>query len=237
MASRPRRSRPDCPLRGAGKPLSVVLLATAVLVAVSLVLQGLGVIHIPAEDGDDWNQPSPPPRSVPLAPGATPPAPAPRASPPAPAPRPSSAPEPDGVLAEVVRVVDGDTARVRAVATGEELTLRFIGLDTPETVHPGQPVGCYGPEATVEAKRLLPAGAKVRLVYDESQGLTDYYGRTLVYLHLPGGMDFAEHMIATGHGKEFTYRKRYARTDTYRAHQAAAREAGRGLWGTCATGQ
>ena len=58
----------------------------------------------------------------------------------------------------VVRVVDGDTVRTNAG------TVRLLGVNTPETVHPFQPVGCYGPEASRFTKLLLPVGEQVVLV-------------------------------------------------------------------------
>lgn len=162
-----------------------------------------------------------------------PPAPAPPPTParPAPGPTPAASPTPAGVLAQVVRVVDGDTARV--LVDGEEVALRFIGLDTPETVHPTKKVECYGPEASEEAKRLLPVGAQLRIEYDPTQGRTDRYDRHLVYLAGPAGIDYAEHMIGMGYGREYTYAKAYERQQTYRKAEEAAKEAGRGLWGAC----
>jgi hypothetical protein len=44
----------------------------------------------------------------------------------------------EGELAQVVSVVDGDTTKV--LLNGVEETIRFIGIDTPETVHPSKPV-------------------------------------------------------------------------------------------------
>src|SRR5262249_52868345 len=63
----------------------------------------------------------------------------------------------------VERVVDGDTVIVRA---GERrLDVRLLGIDTPETVDPHRPVGCYGPQASAFTKHLL-TGRDVDLEYD-----------------------------------------------------------------------
>ena len=43
--------------------------------------------------------------------------------------------------ATVTRVVDGDTIEV--TTGGQSLKLRYIGIDTPETVDPRRPVGCF----------------------------------------------------------------------------------------------
>ncbi|MDR0386898.1 MAG: thermonuclease family protein, partial [Treponema sp.] len=64
------------------------------------------------------------------------------------------------VQAEVVGHVDGDTIRVRIADPPPELkvleTVRLIGVDTPETVHPSRPVERFGKEASGFTKdRLL----------------------------------------------------------------------------------
>lgn len=143
-------------------------------------------------------------------------------TPPAPAPAPGTY--------RVDRVVDGDTVRI--LRDGRSVALRLIGGDTPETVHPSRPVECYGPEASDEAKRLL-TGKSVRIVYDPTQGRTDKYGRDLVYLELPDGRDFMEHMIENGYAEEYRYRSDYQRMPTYNAAETQAMLDGAGLWSQC----
>ena len=89
----------------------------------------------------------------------------------------------------VTEVVDGDTVKV---AKGGETSIRIIGIDTPETVHPFEPVECGGPQASKTAAALL-TGKRVQLVYDPSQGRLDTYDRTLAYVTVPGlGDDAAQ---------------------------------------------
>lgn len=138
----------------------------------------------------------------------------------------------------VDRVVDGDTVRI--LRDGESVALRLIGGDTPETVHPRMDVQCYGPEASAEARRLLE-GQRVKVVYDPTQGdptgdgrRVDYYDRDLVYLELPDGRDFMEHMIENGFAEEYTYRGSvYERHAAYNAAEAEAISDGAGLWSAC----
>ena len=54
---------------------------------------------------------------------------------------------------KVVRIVDGDT--VILLIHGEKTSVRLIGVDTPETVHPRKPVQYYGREAGCFLKNLL----------------------------------------------------------------------------------
>jgi micrococcal nuclease len=129
----------------------------------------------------------------------------------------------------VVDVVDGDTVEV---AHRGGVTVRVIGIDTPETVAPGEPVECGGPAASATAETLL-SGRRVRLVFDPTQGRTDTYGRTLAYLRVPNVGDFGLAMIERGRAAEYTYDAAYQRQAIYRAAETRARQAGRGLWGGC----
>jgi len=134
----------------------------------------------------------------------------------------------------VVHVVDGDTLSIEL--DGKAVTLRLIGLDTPETVDPRKPVQCFGKEASDEAKRLLTS-TSVRLEYDDSQGAYDKYGRTLAYLYLEDGRLFNMYMIAEGYGHEYTYDTPYRYQMEFKAAEETVRSERRGLWAgdTCST--
>ena len=133
----------------------------------------------------------------------------------------------------VAKVIDGDTISI--IKDGKTVTLRLIGLDTPETVDPRKLVQCFGKEASDKAKKLL-TGKTVRLELDSSQGLLDKYGRTLAYVFLPNGTLFNQHMIAEGYGHEYTYNLPYKYQREFKAAEARAREEKKGLWAddTCA---
>jgi micrococcal nuclease len=139
---------------------------------------------------------------------------------------------PDGAVSRgwrVSRVIDGDTVEVRR--GGSELTLRLIGIDTPETVHPTEPVECYGPEASAFAKRIL-AGRRVLLEFDQSQGRLDDYGRTLAYLWLAGGRVRLFNLIAVrrGYALEYTYDSAYQWQGMFLRAQQRARAQRLGVW-------
>jgi len=132
--------------------------------------------------------------------------------------------------ARVVNVVDGDTIDV--LIGGREFRVRYIGIDTPETVDPRRPVGCFGREAS-ERNRALVEGETVGLERDVSE--TDRFGRLLRYVWADGEMVNAR-LVEEGYATaaEFPPDVRYA--DLFGALQADARANGRGLWGpACAT--
>ncbi len=134
----------------------------------------------------------------------------------------------------VVRVIDGDTFSVRV--GGVIKTVRLIGLDTPETVHPSKPVECFGKEASLKAKQVL-SGEKVRLEQDLSQGKLDKYGRLLVYVYLEDGTNFNKMMIEEGYAFEYTYNIPYKYQVEFKLAEKQARISKRGLWadGVCET--
>lgn len=140
-----------------------------------------------------------------------------------------------GVVASVIRVVDGDTLKARIA--GRTDTVRVIGLDTPESVKPGTPVECYALRATAEADRLLPAGATIRLEADPTQASRDQYGRLLAHVWLADGTLYAERMIRGGFGIHYVYDGVPSiHAGPLAAAEEAARAAASGLWSpaTCA---
>jgi micrococcal nuclease len=131
----------------------------------------------------------------------------------------------------VVRVVDGDTILVRGPG-GRTEDVRLIGIDTPETVDPRRPVGCFGPEASAYAKHLL-GGRHVLLRYDRE--LHDRYGRFLAYVWLPGrsGLFVNARLVELGYARAYPFPPNTAHEALFAALERRAAIAGRGLWGAC----
>ena len=120
-----------------------------------------------------------------------------------------------------VRVVDGDTI----VLDGKE-RVRYIGIDTPETVHPRKPVQWMGKEASA-ANRLLVEGKRVQLEYDAQR--TDKYGRTLAYVYIDGVM-VNELLVRAGYARVSPYPPNVKHVQRFQAAQREARSLKRGLW-------
>ncbi len=129
--------------------------------------------------------------------------------------------------AEVLRVVDGDTIEVEI--DGREEDVRYIGVDTPETVAPGKPVGCFGPEASARNHELVE-GEDVRLVFGAE--VRDDYGRLLAYVHAGGRLVNAE-LLRGGYARTLEIPPNTAMATEFRGIERRAATAGRGLWGTC----
>ncbi len=132
-----------------------------------------------------------------------------------------------GSTARVERVVDGDTVVVRL--DGRRERVRYIGVDTPESVRPGTRVQCYG-KAAAAANRRLVQGAQVRLVYDAEA--RDRFGRLLAYVYRDDVFVNAE-LIRRGYGKPLEVPPNVAHAAELRRLGSAARRARRGLWSRC----
>ncbi|MDQ3630180.1 MAG: thermonuclease family protein [Actinomycetota bacterium] len=132
-------------------------------------------------------------------------------------------------LARVERVVDGDTIRVRI--DGREETVRYIGVDTPETKKPGTPVQCFGKRASAENERLVE-GERVRLVAGAEP--RDRYGRLLAYVHRERGDVFVnERLLRGGFARTLTIAPNDRYEARFRLAEARARASRAGLWGQC----
>ena len=144
--------------------------------------------------------------------------------------------------AVVARAVDGDTIEVEitgrvegpgagSAVTGESRVVRLLGIDTPESVSPREPVECFGREASAATAALLE-GETVRLVKDVEE--RDGFDRLLRYVYLGAELANAR-LVANGYAHAYTYPPNIRHSGLLVKLQMEAREHERGLWasGTC----
>jgi endonuclease YncB( thermonuclease family) len=132
-------------------------------------------------------------------------------------------------LYSVTHFVDGDTIAVNM--NGHTEKVRLIGVDTPETHKPNTPVQCYGPAAAAFTKNLI-GNQRVRLQSDALSTDRDRYDRLLRYVYLPDGTLVNEKLITGGYGFYYPYFP-FTKSQQFEADQTAAKQANKGLWGTC----
>jgi len=160
-------------------------------------------------------------------------------------PRPSAVPplfqglgpgivvQPEAETYAVTRVVDGDTLKLRR--QGREVTVRLMGINSPESVDPRRPVQCFGREASARM-HLLVDGQRLYFAFDPQQEHVDANGRLLGYLWREDGLFVNLEMIRGGYANEFTYDDPYTFRALFRQTARQAEAAGNGLWAadTCA---
>lgn len=141
--------------------------------------------------------------------------------------RPTPKPIARGPRAYVSRVVDGDTIEVDL--DGATTDVRLIGFDTPETVHPSEPVECFGRAASAYTTDALE-GRTVTLEFDIER--YDHYDRMLAYVWVDGDL-FNEQILNDGYAAVSTYPPNVKYVDRFLVAQREARESDRGLWARC----
>ena len=127
-------------------------------------------------------------------------------------------------LVRVTRVVDGDTIQIQG---GQKV--RYIGIDTPETVDPRKPVQCFGKEASRKNKELVEEKF-VRLEKDVSE--YDKYHRLLRYVYLNNTFVNLE-LVKQGYARAATFPPDVAHQQEFLAAEEEARREKRGLWNAC----
>ena len=144
--------------------------------------------------------------------------------------------DPSGpVSVRVTHVVDGDTIDV-SMPDGSDETVRYIGIDTPETVKPDTPVQCGGPKAHAVNERLV-GGRSVTLRFDAER--RDVYGRLLAYVYLPGAhpgghpLFVNAELVRLGLARTLTIPPNDSFASLFARLAARAGALGRGLWGSC----
>jgi micrococcal nuclease len=128
---------------------------------------------------------------------------------------------------DVLRIVDGDTIEVDLDGRIEDV--RYIGIDTPESVKPGTPVECFGKEAA-EANRALVEGRRVRLEFDRE--LRDRFGRLLAYVYAGGELVNAT-LIEQGFATTLEIAPNTSMAGELEQLERRASLAGIGLWSSC----
>ena len=138
--------------------------------------------------------------------------------------QPTESIEKQELLFKVIKVIDGDTIKLE---NGE--VVRYIGIDTPETVHPSEPVQCFGKEASGKNKELVE-GKLVKLEKDITD--RDKYGRLLRYVWVDD-LFVNDELVRQGYAYAYTYPPDVKYTEQFVQAQKEARENNRGLWAGC----
>jgi len=129
--------------------------------------------------------------------------------------------------ARVIRAVDGDTLEV--LLDGRREDVRLIGVDTPETVKPGAPVQCFGPQASAFTHRVADGRtAHLQLGVERR----DVYGRLLAYVRI-GRRFINAILLRRGLARTLTIPPNDRFAARFRRSERVAARRGRGLWGHC----
>lgn len=119
----------------------------------------------------------------------------------------------DGVgEVELVSATDGDTAKFRDVITGEVFSLRFLGIDTPETYAGEDP---WGLAASAFTKKRL---SEAKTIVLEAEGARkENYGRYLGFVWVDGvllNLEIVEEAYSNSTLKASKYKEYFLEANT-----------------------
>lgn len=140
-------------------------------------------------------------------------------------PEPEAGPE--NPTYEVVWAIDGDTLLI--AITGQEVSVRLIGIDAPESVHREVEKNTPEGEQASQWMKSFIQGKKVSLEYDEE--LNDRYGRTLAYVYVDGVL-LEDILLREGMARTLIMEPNTRYQHHFEQIEKEARESGAGFWGT-----
>lgn len=133
--------------------------------------------------------------------------------------------EKDRIPVQVLNVVDGDTIKVKV--DGKSETVRFLLVDTPESVHPNKPVQPFSKEASKHTENML-SGSNVEL--ELGIGERDKYGRLLAYVYADG-KSVQKSLLEKGLARvAYVFEPNTKYVDDYEKIQKQAQKEGIGIW-------
>lgn len=128
---------------------------------------------------------------------------------------------------ELVKCVDGDTATFNI--NGKNKKVRFLSIDTPESVHPYKEVEEYGKDASEYTCNLLKNASTIELSYEENMKNKDKYGRILAWVWVNEEL-VQEKLISIGYAEvKYVYAK-YTYLDKLYDAQNKAKKNKLGIW-------
>ncbi len=125
------------------------------------------------------------------------------------------------------KCVDGDTAKF--ILNEEEITVRFLAIDTPETKHPTKGEEPYGKEASDFTCKSIQNASSIILEYDDNSNTYDKYNRHLVWVYVDDVL-LQDELIKKGLAKVAYLYGDYAYTEQLQASEKIAQKQQIGIW-------
>ncbi len=123
--------------------------------------------------------------------------------------------------------VDGDTIKV--ILDDKKTTVRFLAIDTPETVHPTKGEEPYGKEASNYTCDKVKNAKKLELEYDEGSAKTDKYSRALAWIFVDDNL-LQKDLVSLGYAKVAYLYGDYKYTEELKEIEKIAKSKKIGIW-------
>lgn len=125
------------------------------------------------------------------------------------------------------KCVDGDTIKVKI--NEDEVTVRMLAVDTPESVHPKKEVEYYGKEASEYTCNLITNAKKIELEYDSNSDKYDKYNRVLAWVFVDDYL-LQDKLVENGYAEVAYLYGDYKYTDLLKEHETLAKLEQIGIW-------
>lgn len=124
--------------------------------------------------------------------------------------------------------VDGDTAKF--LMNNKEIKVRFLAIDTPESVHPTIGIEAYGKESSKFTCDKITNASKIEIEFDPNSDEKDKYGRYLAWIWVDNYL-LQDLLINEGFAEVVYLYGDYKYTDLLKEHQTIAKSKKIGIWG------
>lgn len=125
------------------------------------------------------------------------------------------------------KCVDGDTASFKY--KNEIIKVRFLAIDTPESVKKNSPVEPYGKEASEYTCNQLKKANNIYLEFDDNSDQTDKYNRYLAWVFVDGDL-LQKKIIDNGFAEVAYLYGDYKYTNELKIAQKIAKKKKLGIW-------
>lgn len=131
------------------------------------------------------------------------------------------------IKVELVETVDGDTAKFKM--NGEQVTVRFLGINTKETVDPKRGEETYGKEASNFTKEKLEKATKIELEFDSNADEKDKYDRYLAWIWIDDVL-LQDLLVESGLAETYMLQNNYKYAGMLQKSEEIAKNNKLGIW-------
>lgn len=131
------------------------------------------------------------------------------------------------IEAELVETVDGDTAKFKM--NGEQVTVRFLGINTKETVDPEIGEEAWGKEASDFTKEKLKNAIKIELEFDSFAEEKDKYNRYLAWIWIDDKL-LQNLLVECGLAEIYMLQNNYKYAGMLQESEEIAKNSKLGIW-------
>lgn len=131
------------------------------------------------------------------------------------------------IKVELVETVDGDTAKFKM--NGEQITVRFLGINTKETVDPEIGEEAWGKEASNFTKEKLENATKIELEFDNQADEKDQYKRYLAWIWVDDEL-LQNSLVQNGLAATYMLQNNYKYAGMLQESEELAKNSKIGIW-------